>query len=382
MNRLGQWFGLVALLAFVGPVSSLATEYQSAAEALEKGKALLDKGELDSAIFAFTEAIRLDPKNALTYCNRGFAQCRKGHVERAIPGYDKAIRLNRKEAESQSWDHERYDRMPILGPIRPGGCDAGLDPPSENEVLRALKKAKDDPLHREVQRKDVRMVVEPIADYVDPPRMYPLVGQARCHHTHYRCEVKCIEVTGVGSRDKEKEEEAQEVVYIDHDHLHMVVDAALDKAITDFTEAIRLNPKLAEAYGGRGLAHGYKAEYVTALADCTAAIWLDPKSAEAYCGRGMVHYLKGDDDKAIADFTEAIRLDPKPAEAYYDRGMAYLMKSNYDKAIADYTEAIRLNPKHAEAFYARGYAYWWTNVDYSKAEADFAQAKSLGYKPE
>ena len=97
----------------------------------------------------------------------------------------------------------------------------------------------------------------------------------------------------------------------------------LDKAIADFTEAIRLDPKYAQAYYNRGYAY-WKGDFDKAIADFTEAIRLDPKYAKAYCSRGICLQDKGDYDKAIADYTEAIRLDPKYAKAYYNRGMAYV----------------------------------------------------------
>ena len=107
-------------------------------------------------------------------------------------------------------------------------------------------------------------------------------------------------------------------------------------------------PEVAEAYYGRGCGYGEKGDYDKAIADYTEAIRLDPKFATAYYGRGVAYGEKGDYDKAIADYTEAIRLDPKLAEAYCSRGIAYANKGDYDKAIADYTEAIRLDPKLAD----------------------------------
>ena len=49
-----------------------------------------------------------------------------------------------------------------------------------------------------------------------------------------------------------------------------------DKAIADYTQAIRLNPKEATVHYNRGVAYGSKGEYDREIADCTEAIRLDP----------------------------------------------------------------------------------------------------------
>ena len=50
----------------------------------------------------------------------------------------------------------------------------------------------------------------------------------------------------------------------------------LDRAITDFSEAIRLNPLLASAYHDRGVAYRAKGDQRRAIADHADAIRLDP----------------------------------------------------------------------------------------------------------
>ena len=138
-----------------------------------------------------------------------------------------------------------------------------------------------------------------------------------------------------------------------------------DKAIADFAEAIRLDPKLAVAYHNRGNAWGAKKEFDKAIADYTEAIRLDFKLASlasAYHNRGGAWGAKKEFDKAIADFAEAIRLDPKDAVAYHNRGNVWDDKKEYDKAIADYDEAIRLDPKYARAYNARAWL-WATCPD-------------------
>src|SRR5262245_46461874 len=45
-----------------------------------------------------------------------------------------------KKKEDEFWMHERYERAPILGPITSGAEVVALDPPSDDEVMRALEK--------------------------------------------------------------------------------------------------------------------------------------------------------------------------------------------------------------------------------------------------
>ena len=90
-------------------------------------------------------------------------------------------------------------------------------------------------------------------------------------------------------------------------------------------------------------------EYDKAIADYNEAIRLDPKDASTLYSRGYAWDAKKEYDKAIADYNEAIRLDPKSVSAFYNRGHSWENKKEYDKAIADYNEAIRLDPKLSEA---------------------------------
>jgi hypothetical protein len=133
-----------------------------------------------------------------------------------------------KKKEDEFWRKERYDRVPILGPITSGAEPIALDPPSDDEVIVALEKAQpvqgNVPLLYERNRNNVRIVKEKIADYVDPPRHYPLLGPAQQHHAHYKCTIYYTDVRHIGWPVPHKlvDLDAREVVYIDHNHLHMV----------------------------------------------------------------------------------------------------------------------------------------------------------------
>jgi len=140
-----------------------------------------------------------------------------------------------REEQKFRW-HERYARAPILGPLTAEGPDIGMDPPSDDQVMMAFEKAKplsgSYPFLYEAQRNNVRIVKDKIADYIDPPRDYPLIGPAQVHHVHYKCTVYYSEKQRIGwpVPYTKIDEDAAEVIYIDKTHLHMVgnVDTGRD----------------------------------------------------------------------------------------------------------------------------------------------------------
>src|SRR5882762_6461192 len=81
-----------------------------------------------------------------------------------------------------------------------------------------------------------------------------------------------------------------------------------DSAIRDFDEAIRRNPKFADAFNSRGAAFMRKQDYDRAIQDYDQAIGLNSKFGPAYSNRGIAYRNKGDFEHAIRDYDQAIRL--------------------------------------------------------------------------
>jgi tetratricopeptide (TPR) repeat protein len=65
-----------------------------------RGIVYQDKREYDKAINSYDEAIRIDPKYAAAYINRGNAHQDKEDYDKAINSYDEAIRIDPKLAEA------------------------------------------------------------------------------------------------------------------------------------------------------------------------------------------------------------------------------------------------------------------------------------------
>ena len=150
-----------------------------------------------------------------------------------------------------------------------------------------------------------------------------------------------------------------------------------DKAIADYTEAIRLNPNdnyaytwRGRTYKQRGLSYDEKGEYDKAIADYNEYLKQYPNDNDVK-EKLKIATRKEALILAIANYTEAIRLDPKNADAYFKRGYAYaygflfseldpewesllflfsdLSDENWDQAISDWEAAVRINPNHADA---------------------------------
>lgn len=64
------WWAVPVIVCFWAPALGTAQEPKTAAEFFKRGVLCTDKGESDKAIKDYTEAIRLDPKDAVAFTCR------------------------------------------------------------------------------------------------------------------------------------------------------------------------------------------------------------------------------------------------------------------------------------------------------------------------
>ena len=155
-------------------------------------------------------------------------------------------------------------------------------------------------------------------------------------------------------------------------------------AIPRFTKLSRFRPDYAMAYFARGYANLQKGDYDKAISDLSEAIKLQPGGDQelrqrAFSSRGTAYISQKNWEQAIADYTDAIRLDPDDFSSYNARGTAYSVRKEYKNALADITEAIRLRPDRMAGLYYLNRASIYREMgEADKARADTEKAKSLG----
>ncbi len=200
---------------------------------------------------------------------------------------------------------------------------------------------------------------------------------------------------------------------------------AFDHGIADLSAAIALDPGDAEHFSNRGLARQRLAEYLAgaqrdaalaefarALADFDDALRLNPRLVAAWNNRGGCGLALEDLHRdapaererilreAEADFDQALGIHPGFADAINNRGLARQglgeldelagrdPRPLYRQAIADFDESIRLRSQGAPSWNNRGIAGWTLGraeeargTDpgpfWARAEADYRKAAEL-----
>jgi tetratricopeptide (TPR) repeat protein len=118
-------------------------------------------------------------------------------------------------------------------------------------------------------------------------------------------------------------------------------------AISDVEKALSLlgdrdKNALATAYNTQGRASGNNGDLARALAGFGKAIELLPNFAAAYINRGFFLSASGQQDLALADFDIGLRLEPNNEGIYLNRALANRRKGDNVRAISDATEALKV----------------------------------------
>ena len=101
-------------------------------------------------------------------------------------------------------------------------------------------------------------------------------------------------------------------------------------------------PTTAADFFDRGMVQSKAGDPERAIRDFTDAIRLDPNFSDAFLQRGNMRFKNGSPELAIDDFRNAIQVEPRNAAAFKARGMALLYKGDEKGALEDLTRSIQI----------------------------------------
>ncbi|XP_036448519.1 uncharacterized protein ttc6 [Colossoma macropomum] len=118
-------------------------------------------------------------------------------------------------------------------------------------------------------------------------------------------------------------------------------------AMSDYQRAISLNPTCALAFFNAANLFFYNRQFEQACEYYSRAFHLDPSDESAILNRAITLALLRKIPESLRDFSEALNLNPHSAHVYFNRANLYFSLRKYKAAERDYTQALQLQPDDA-----------------------------------
>lgn len=130
------------------------------------------------------------------------------------------------------------------------------------------------------------------------------------------------------------------------------------RAVGYFGEAVKNDPKYAEAWYQYGFCYGMLGKYKEALEASKTAAKLRPEWSEIWANIGVASFALDDFNGAADAYSKAAKLDPLNSDLQFAIGICLKKLGKADEEILAYRRAINLRPDHADALEALGLAYF------------------------
>jgi serine/threonine protein kinase/Tfp pilus assembly protein PilF len=136
------------------------------------------------------------------------------------------------------------------------------------------------------------------------------------------------------------------------------VSDGYEKARKYVQKALELDPNLADAYASMGrIKHYYDWDWTGADAAYKRGLQLEPANADALRAAATLAATLGRFEEAITLYRRAIELDPLSARNYHNLGMQLFQTGRWDEAEEAFRKALELNPQFPSAHYILGRVY-------------------------
>jgi serine/threonine-protein kinase len=157
----------------------------------------------------------------------------------------------------------------------------------------------------------------------------------------------------------------------------------IDRAIVDFQQAIKADPRFALGYSG--LAESYWAKYRLdrnpqwideAEANCRRAAELNSQLPAVYVTLARLHNGKGEYNLALQEIGQALKLEPNDPDALLGEALVYASMGRAQEAESAFKKAAALRPQYWGGHYELG-GFYYRQKRYADAAAEFQSAIEL-----
>ena len=122
----------------------------------------------------------------------------------------------------------------------------------------------------------------------------------------------------------------------------------LGDAIELYTQLILVSPNHF-IYNHRGLVYFTLSEYDKAISDFSKAINIEPRDTRVYTNRGLTYRMLKRYDDSLKDFNKSLELNPLWPDTFYGRSLTYYDLGDIQHALEDCDKAISLKPDFKQA---------------------------------
>ena len=161
---------------------------------------------------------------------------------------------------------------------------------------------------------------------------------------------------------------------------HLINEGDASRAVTQYREALRIDPRLPGAHFELGeailQATSFETAQLEAQKEFETALALNPRDAKSECRLGGIANRRGDYDPALQHYLHAAELDPTDAEAQIGIGTVLISLGQSDKALEHLLNAAALDPSNAPVHYRLSQLYRQLGRT-ADAEQEFSKFKEL-----
>lgn len=308
-----------------------------------QGQAHSQLHQHNEAIFAYDQAISLDPNNALTWTAQGQVLDQLGRNAEALVSYNRAVAIKADYSQAllgQCTLHNRLQTYEIALPA----CDAAIDGDG-NWQTSSLAKAWNE---RSIALTGLGEFDEALATINRAVGIQPDYIAAHNHRGtilwylgHY---LQALEAN-------------QQALNIDDTYAPAwfnrgVILRAMgryEQSLAAYDEALALNPFNAWGWTNHSVILWQLEAYTASLQSAQQAIALAPESPSAWYNKGTALSALGRHRDAVIAYNQVVALDETHSDALTGRGVAQVHLGDDESAMADLQAALALNPEDSLA---------------------------------